>query len=198
MDAAAAALFGATIGLTGTVVAPLVNAYQAKRAKSQDLMRDAYARGFACLAKIPRCDTLDEHKRLRDKMLDALAHIEIVGTKTTSDLYGTVVDTYEAWKVNGAPNTDFASSARKFQASARSDIDSSDETGISTPVLIARLIIAVLALVIYWWARSPVTFHEANRLLSALELAIAALVSMVAVYLGVGSVIRLVKLLRHS
>jgi len=197
MDAATAALFGATIGLTGTVVAPLVTAHQGKRAKSQDLMREAYARGFACLAKIPRCDTLDDHKRLRDKMLDALAHIEIVGTTKTSELYGTVVDAYEAWKINGAPNTDFASSARKFHASAREDIDSSEAMGISTPVLVTRLVIAVLALMIYWWARAPETFHEPNRLLTALEFGIATLASMGAFYLVADSVIRLVKLLHH-
>jgi hypothetical protein len=46
VDAAAAALLGAAIGLTGTVVAPMVTAYQGKRAKIQDLMREAYARGF--------------------------------------------------------------------------------------------------------------------------------------------------------
>ncbi|WP_409463722.1 hypothetical protein [Amycolatopsis sp. GA6-003] len=29
------------------------------------------------------------------------AHVEIVGTKTTSGLYGAVVDSYEAWKIQG-------------------------------------------------------------------------------------------------
>ncbi|VVJ21593.1 Uncharacterised protein [Amycolatopsis camponoti] len=194
MDAATAALLGAAIGLTGTVVAPMVTAYQAKRAKSQDLMREAYARGFACLAKIPRCDTVEDHKKLRDKMLDALAHIEIVGTKATSDLYGDVVDAYETWKIKAtAPNTDFAAKAKKFEASARSDIDSTDVVGASTPTVVTRLALAVLALTLYWWARFPVAIQMSNRWLTALELGIVALASMFGVYLVVDAVIKLVK-----
>ncbi|MEU4248970.1 hypothetical protein AB0F15_16325 [Amycolatopsis sp. NPDC026612] len=67
-------------------------------------------------------------------MLDALAHIEIFGTKATSDLCSNVVDAYEAWKIKAtAANTDFAASAKKFEASARSDFDSNDAMGASTP-----------------------------------------------------------------
>jgi hypothetical protein len=113
VDAATAVLLGASLGLTGTLVAPIVTSYQAGRAKSQELMRDAYARGFACLARIPRCDTPEDHRKLRDKMLEALTRIEIAGVKTTSDLYGTVVESYEAWKIQGGANTAFEVSAKK-------------------------------------------------------------------------------------
>jgi hypothetical protein len=72
--------------------------------------------------EIPRCETVEDHRKLRDKMLDALAHIEIFGTKATSDLCSNVVDAYEAWKIKAtAANTDFAVSAKKFEASVRSD-----------------------------------------------------------------------------
>ncbi|WP_125591748.1 hypothetical protein [Amycolatopsis balhimycina] len=199
MDAAAAALLGAAIGLTGTVVAPMVTAYQGKRAKSQDLMREAYARGFSCLAKIPRCETVEDHRKLRDKMLDALAHIEIVGTKATSDLYSNVVDAYEAWKIKTtAANTDFAASAKKFEASARSDIDSNDAMGTSTPLLVTRVVVAVLMLTIYWWARFPVAIQTPNRVLGALELGAVILASLFGTYLVADAVIKLVKLLRRG
>ena len=108
-------------------------------------------------------------------MLDALAHIEIVGTKAT------------------APNTDFAAKAKKFEASARSDIDSTDVVGASTPMVVTRLALAVLALALYWWARFPVAIQMPNRWLTALELGIVTLTSMFGAYLVVDAVIKLVK-----
>ena len=193
MDAATAALLGASIGLTGTLVAPIVTSYQARRAKSQELMRDAYARGFACLARIPRCDTSDDHRKLRDKMLEALAHIEIVGVKSTSDLYGTVVESYEAWKIQGGTNSGFESSAKKFQQAARSDIASSDANGASTPALLGRVVVVALLLAFYWWARFPGLLDSGNRALGGLEFAVVTALTVVGLWVVVVSVRKLFK-----
>ena len=193
MDAATAALLGASIGLTGTLVAPIVTSYQARRAKSQELMRDAYARGFACLARIPRCDTPEDHRKLRDKMLEALAHIEIVGVKTTSDLYGTVVESYEAWKIQGGTNAAFEASAKKFQQAARSDIASSDANGASRPALLGRIVAVLLVLAFYWWARFPSLLTSDARVLGGLEFAAVVAATIIGVWIVVISVIRLLR-----
>jgi hypothetical protein len=185
VDAATAALLGASIGLTGTLVAPSVTSYQARRAKSQELMRDAYARGFACLAQIPRCDTPEDHRKLRDKMLEALAHIEIVGVKATSDLYGTVVESYEAWKIQGGANTAFEASAKKFQQAARSDIASSDANGTSKPALIGRVVVVLLILAFYWSARFPSLVDSGNRVVGGVEFAVAAAATVCGAWLVV-------------
>jgi hypothetical protein len=63
VDAVAVALFGASIGLAGILVALVVTSYQAKRATSRDVRREACTCGFACLAKILRCETEDDHKK---------------------------------------------------------------------------------------------------------------------------------------
>ncbi|MET8845961.1 hypothetical protein [Amycolatopsis sp. NPDC004625] len=191
MDAAIAALVGAGVGFTGTLVTPIVTSYQARRAKSQELMRDAYARGFACLARIPRCDTPEDHRKLRDKMLEALAHIEIVGVKTTSDLYGTVVESYEAWKIQGGTNTAFEASAKKFQQAARSDIASSDANGASRPALLGRVVAVLLILAFYWWARFPSLLTSDARVLGGLEFAAVVAVTIIGAWIVVISVIRL-------
>ncbi|QKV80669.1 hypothetical protein [Amycolatopsis sp. Hca4] len=193
MDAAIAALIGAGVGFTGTMVAPIVTSYQARRAKSQELMRDAYARGFACLARIPRCDTTEDHRKLRDKMLEALAHIEIVGVKTTSDLYGTVVESYEAWKIQGGANTAFEASAKKFQQAARSDIASSDANGASRPALLGRILAVLLVLAFYWWARFPSLLTSDARVLGGLEFAAVVAATIVGVWIVVISVIKLLR-----
>ncbi|WP_158890766.1 hypothetical protein [Amycolatopsis anabasis] len=198
MDAATAALLGATVGLTGTLVAPMVTAYQAKRAKHQDLMRDAYARGFACLAKIPRCETVDDHMRLRDKMLEALAHIEIVGTKKTSDHYSAVVESYEAWKIQDGPNNSFELSAKKFQESSRADIDSGDVVGTPIPSLVVRVVVAVLVLAVYWWARFPALLKSSDRMLGGLEFGIVILATLLSIWLVVDASVRLAKFVRRT
>jgi magnesium-transporting ATPase (P-type) len=132
-------------------------------------------------------------------MLDALAHIEIVGTKATGDQHSSVVDVYEAWKIKKtASNTEFGDIAKKFENSARSDIDSSDVAGTSTPLQVVRLVVSVLALAICWWARFPAAIHGSNRWLSALEFGVAVLVSMVAVYFVVDSIMRVIRLLNHK
>ncbi|MFI5590030.1 hypothetical protein ACIA5G_33635 [Amycolatopsis sp. NPDC051758] len=160
-------------------------------------MRDAYARGFACLARIPRCDTPDDHRKLRDKMLEALAHIEIVGVKTTSDLYGTVVESYEAWKIQGGANAAFEASAKKFQQAARSDIASSDANGASKPTLILRSIVVLALLAFYWWVRFPSLLSSGNRVLGGFEFAGAVVVTICGAWLTVISVIKL-RRLAHS
>ncbi|GAB3362264.1 MULTISPECIES: hypothetical protein [Amycolatopsis] len=198
MDAATAALLGASIGLAGALVAPVVTAYQAKRAKREDLMREAYARGFACLARIPRCDTSAEHARLRDKMLEALAHIDIVGTKATSDHYSALVEGYETWKIGGGTSEIFEASARKFQASARTDIASADASRSSAAALVSRVVVIVLALAFYWWARFPALLESADRVLGGIEFAVAAVATMFGIFAAAATTIRLVRAARWS
>lgn len=198
VDAATAALLGASIGFAGVLVAPIVTAYQAKRAKREDLMREAYARGFACLAKIPRCETAAEHARLRDKMLEALAHIEIVGTKATSDHYSALVEGFEAWKIGGGASEAFEMSARKFQASARTDIASTDASRSSVAANVSRVVVIVLALAFYWWARFPALIGSTDRVLGGIEFAVAAVATMVGIFVAAAAAIRLVKAARWS
>jgi len=196
VDAATAALLGASVGLAGTLVAPIVTSYQARRARSQELMRDAYARGFACLAKIPRCETLEDHRKLRDKMLEALAHIEIVGVKATSDLYSSVVEAYEGWKMRNGPMGPFESSAKKFQQAARTDIASTDVNGASRPALVGRIAVIVLILAFYWWARFPGLLTSEDRTVGGLEFAVVVVATILGIWLAVLAMIKLARLVR--
>ncbi|MGW5701666.1 hypothetical protein [Amycolatopsis japonica] len=198
MDPATAALFGATIGLSGTLIAPLVSSYQTKRTKAQDLMREAYARGFACLARIPRCETRDDHLKLRDKMLDALAHIEMVGTKKTSELYSDVIESFTAWKIDGEPNSTFALKAKMFQQEARADSRTSESYAMSTPAILLRLIVPLVALSIYWTLRFPVLARPVGNSLDGLEIGVALFATSIGLCFAGDATLRFNRLLRQT
>jgi hypothetical protein len=84
MDPALAALLGAAIGLTGSVLAPLVTSRHVRAARRRDVMQEAYAEGMRAMSDFPRVRDPGGYDRLRERLFEAQNHVRLVGAPRTS------------------------------------------------------------------------------------------------------------------
>lgn len=126
MNAAVAALVGAAIGLTGTVIAPLVAAWQARRAQRESVKRDAYAQGHVAIAQVAYAKSEDDRKDAAKRMLMALANIEMFGSRSAAKHFNDAIEAMEPWVTSGGALAAFGQPAKDFQEATR------EETGADT------------------------------------------------------------------
>ena len=103
MDPTLAALLGAGLGLTGTVLAPLVTSRRAHKARRREIMRDAYAEGMRCVSDIPRAKAVEDYESMKERLFAAQIQIRLVGSRKAGRRYDelcVIVDDFMA-KVQG-------------------------------------------------------------------------------------------------
>ncbi|WP_208719971.1 hypothetical protein [Amycolatopsis circi] len=122
VDAASAALIGAGIGLSGTLVVPIVTSWQGRRAKLHELKRDAYASAIAAMVGILYAENENRREAYRE-ILTALGRIEMFGGRRAANAFNDVAEGLEDW-VDGGTIGDFRAPMNKFQNIARVEIGS--------------------------------------------------------------------------
>ncbi|MEV6904626.1 hypothetical protein [Amycolatopsis sp. NPDC051372] len=121
VDAATAALIGAGIGVSGTVISPVITAWQGRRAKVDELRRDAYAAGISSMVGIPFAKDQIDHEAVYQAILSALGDIEMFGSPQAAQRYSDFADTLDDWRENGKVG-DFSVALKEFQRITRSEI----------------------------------------------------------------------------
>ncbi|WP_143051011.1 hypothetical protein [Amycolatopsis pretoriensis] len=120
MDATTAALVGAGIGVSGTIVAPVITAWQGRRAKLSELKRDAYSSGISAMVGIPFADEDEKVEGVYQQVLAALGDIEMHGSPRAAKLYSDVADALGVWRTSRKLE-DFREPMEEFQRVARSE-----------------------------------------------------------------------------
>lgn len=149
MDAAIAALIGAAIGVTGTVVAPIVTSWQARRAKRVDLKRDAYSAGITAMIGTAFADSETKRTEVFQQALSALGDIEMHGSPKAGNLYSDIAEELATWVETQHLDEKLSNTMQEFLRVARY------ETGVDRPI--ARLRNWFLREYGFSWPTNPIT-----------------------------------------
>ncbi|WP_410627711.1 hypothetical protein [Amycolatopsis sp. cmx-8-4] len=87
MDAATAGLIGAAIGMSGTVVTPLVNNWLSRREKRREIRKTTYSEAFRLLGRLLMSEDFEERKDLAMQILTQVSEIQVVGSNETSQAF---------------------------------------------------------------------------------------------------------------
>jgi hypothetical protein len=116
VDAATAALVGASIGVTGTLLTAWLNPFSTARhsqaAKRLELRREAYATAIKAVNSLVSNDTKAEARVAASAMLDPMVQMRLVASPDAARAYGDIYDA--VMKIIGLSDTDKASTTAPF------------------------------------------------------------------------------------
>lgn len=138
MDAATAALIGASIGVLGALggafINPTMSARHARRAKAYELKREAYERCIVAALNVPRADDVVRGIENCRELTLLLAQVELYGDQAVKKKYVDLLDVtrefYRArtkngvldWELTPVETAGLSQAFDAFSAAVRTDL----------------------------------------------------------------------------